>query len=240
MPSSANEPKIEFSRIRPKLLQHTFHSTPVLPPLARLPGVPPGRERGLSFLNRSGAHFHFSARRAARAGPLQGGTAHQFRSPSPASPPNPRKFVLSRATGAKQPFGADFSRNFAGVSVTTRGCTSRLPASAAARGVRFGGLAGTQASSVYSSGWAPPALFSVSGHCSHTLDCHDAPRRQKRAPDSPAPATLLFLPDKTGKRAPIPSTIASRTDSPRALPGRAGRSSHRDTGVETRYCTNYQ
>ena len=99
MPSSANELKIEFSRIRPKLLQHALHSTPVLPPLARLPGGPPCRERRLSAPNRSGAHFHFSARRAARAGPLQGGTAHQFRSPSPASPPNPRKFVLSRATG---------------------------------------------------------------------------------------------------------------------------------------------
>ena len=137
LPSSANEPKIEFSRIRPKLLQHTLHSTPVLPPLARLPGVPPGRERGLSFPNRSGAHFHFSFQRGARAGPLQGGTARTSRSPSPASLPNPRKFVLSRFTGAKQPFGADFSRNFAGVSVTTRGCTSCRPASAALSGAEI-------------------------------------------------------------------------------------------------------
>lgn len=131
MPSSANELKIEFSWIRPRLLQRASHHTPVPAPLARLLRGPPGRERGLSVPNRSGAHFAFSAQRGARAGSVRGSTARPFGSPSPAPPSDPRKFVLSRVTGAKRPFRTDFCRDFTGRSVTTQDRTACLPGSAA-------------------------------------------------------------------------------------------------------------
>lgn len=137
MPSSANELKIEFSRIRLKLLQRASQHIPVPAPLARLLRGPPGRERGLSVPNRSGAHFAFSAQRGARAGSVRGSTAHPFGSPSPAPLPNPRKFVLSRVTGAKHPFRTDFSRNFAGRSVTITDCTSCQPGSTALSGAKI-------------------------------------------------------------------------------------------------------